>query len=84
MRNGVMFDVVAKSAGISITSMEIDVSNGTAAQVWTKAGGHFGFETNASSWTRIAGKVRDRFYPWASTGTVTNLHFVVNLITYAV
>jgi len=66
MRNGVMFDVVAKGASISITSMEIDVSNGTAAQVWTKAGGHFGFETNASSWTKIAGKVRDRSYPWAS------------------
>ena len=83
MRNGVMFDVVAKSASISITSMEIDVSNGTAAQVWTKAGGHFGFETNTSSWTKIAGKVRDRFYPWGVTSNATNLDFVVNLITYA-
>ena len=56
MRNGVMFDVAAKSANVSITSMEIDVANGTAAQVWTKTGSHFGFETNASSWTKIAGK----------------------------
>jgi hypothetical protein len=56
-----MFDVMAKAANISITSLEVDVSSGTAAQVWTKTGSHFGFETNMSSWTKIAGKIRGPF-----------------------
>jgi hypothetical protein len=56
-----MFDVVAKASNISITSLEVDVSSGTAAQVWTKTGSHFGFETNVSSWTKIAGKIRGPF-----------------------
>ena len=57
-----MFDVVAKAADISITSLEVDVYSGTtSAQVWTKTGSHFGFETSVSSWTKIAGKIRGPF-----------------------
>jgi hypothetical protein len=47
-----MFDVVAKTANISITLLAVDVSSGTAVHVWTKTGSHFGFETNVSSWSR--------------------------------
>jgi hypothetical protein len=52
-----MFDVVAKTANITISSLAVDVSSGTAAQVWTKRGTHFGFETNTNNWTKIAGKI---------------------------
>ena len=55
-----MFDVVAKTADISISSLAVDVYSGTAAQVWTKKGTHFGFENNTNSWTKIAGKIRAR------------------------
>lgn len=55
-RNGLMFDVDAKNFSIAVTSIEIDVMNGTAAEVWTKQGSFVGFETNMSNWTKIQGK----------------------------
>jgi len=55
-RNGLMFNVDAKNFSIAVTSIEIDVMNGTAAEVWTKQGSFVGFETNMSNWTKIQGK----------------------------
>jgi hypothetical protein len=51
-----MFNVDAKNFSIAVTSIEIDVMNGTAAEVWTKQGSFVGFETNMSYWTKIQGK----------------------------
>lgn len=56
-RNGLMFDVDAKNVSIAVTSLEIDVMNGTAAEVWTKQGSFVGFETNMGNWTKVQGKV---------------------------
>jgi hypothetical protein len=52
-----MFNVDAKNFSIAVTSIEIDVMNGTAAEVWTKQGSFVGFETNMSNWTKIKGKI---------------------------
>jgi hypothetical protein len=50
-----MFNVDAKNVSIAVTSIGIDVMNGTAAEVWTKQGSFVGFETNMSNWTKIKG-----------------------------
>ncbi len=59
-QHGIMFDVVAKTVNISVTLLAVDVGSGTAVHLWTKTGSHFGFETNVSSWAKIAGKIRSR------------------------
>jgi hypothetical protein len=58
-RNGIMFDVAAKntSATIVITAIEVNIMNGTSAQVWTKSGSYIGFETRMSNWTKVTGKM---------------------------
>ena len=53
-----MFNVDAKNVSIAVTHIEIDVMNGTAAEVWTKQGSFVGFETNMSNWTKIKGKIK--------------------------
>ena len=58
-RNGIMFDVAARStssATIVITAIEVNIMNGTSAQVWTKNGSYVGFETRMGNWTKITGK----------------------------
>jgi dUTPase len=53
-----MFDVAVKntSAAIVITAIEVNIMNGTSAQVWTKSGSYIGFETRMGNWTKITGK----------------------------
>ena len=58
-RNGIMFDVAVRStssATIVITAIEVNIMNGTSAQVWTKNGSYVGFETRMGNWTKITGK----------------------------
>lgn len=53
-----MFDVAVKntsSATIVITAIEVNIMNGTSAQVWTKSGSYGGFETHMGNWTKITG-----------------------------
>ncbi|KAL3806904.1 hypothetical protein ACHAXA_011484, partial [Cyclostephanos tholiformis] len=65
MRNGVMFDVLAKTTAISITSIAINVNNGTIVQVWTKTGTSVGFEADMSYWTKI------KEFNFSGTGMIT-------------
>jgi hypothetical protein len=56
-RNGIMFDVAVKNtSAIVITAIEVNIMNGTSAQVWTKSGSYVGFETRMSNWTKVTGK----------------------------
>ena len=68
-----MFDVAAKntsSATIVITAIEVNIMNGTSAQIWTKNGSYVGFETRMGNWTKITGK---------TTNECFNDHSFVNL-----
>ena len=58
-----MFDVAVKStssATIVITAIEVNIMNGTSAQVWTKNGSYIGFETRRRKWTKITGKTTNQ------------------------
>jgi hypothetical protein len=61
-RNGIMFDVAVKntSAAIVITAIEVNIMNGTSAQVWTKSGSYIGFETRMGNWTKVTGKTTNQ------------------------
>ena len=52
---GNMFDIVATTA-VTVTGFDVHIGATTAetVEIYTKAGSHVGFETNASAWTLIA------------------------------
>jgi hypothetical protein len=73
---GMVFFNLNNTSGqpISITAFGLNISNGTNVNVYTKAGTHVGFETNAGAWT-LSGTLNANTGPFSGAfpgnGTIT-------------